>query len=75
MPPEVVERAFEPFFSTKGRAAERDSASARSSASSNSPNGHVKIYSEPGEGTTVKIYLPRYVGGAAFAFEAEGAKL
>ena len=33
-------------------------------------HGHVKIYSELGEGTTVKIYLPRYLGAEDSAVKA-----
>jgi len=65
MAPDVMLRAFEPFFSTKGTAAKSMAGGGTGLGLSmvygfmKQSGGHVKIYSEPGLGTTVKLYLPR----------------
>jgi signal transduction histidine kinase/ActR/RegA family two-component response regulator len=67
MAPEVAERAFDPFYTTKGVGKGTGLGLSQVFGFVKQSGGHVKIYSEIGQGTTVRVYLPRHLGEAAAA--------
>jgi PAS domain S-box-containing protein len=68
MSDEIIHKVFEPFFSTKSEGKGSGLGLSMVYGFVKQSGGHVKIYSEVGQGTTIKLYLPR-------AMEAEDVEV
>jgi PAS domain S-box-containing protein len=70
MTPGVIAKAFDPFFTTKPIGQGTGLGLSMIYGFARQSEGYAKIYSEVGQGTTVKLYLPRYYGRGEDAEEA-----
>lgn len=73
MTPDILSRVFEPFFTTKPQGQGTGLGLSMVYGFTKQSGGYARIYSEPGQGTTVRLYLPRWSGNQIEEKATDGA--